>query len=171
MSLSLAQRLQCVEDELAIRNCVARYGMAVDCGATEAALACHTPDARYIVSAPATGREGDESVAGTAEDLVLAGRAAIAAMLESDLHHSMLPRCAHTVGPLQVELGGDAAQVHGYSRLYLREGESFRLLRVAVNRWQMQRCDGNWLIACRESRLVGEQAAQALLQEHFQQTV
>ena len=165
MNLTLEERLQRVEDELSVRNCIARYGMAVDCGDTEAALACHTAGARYIVSAPLSGREAGGTVTGQGEDadLVLQGRAAIADMLESDMHQSMLPNCAHTVGPLQVDVRDDVAVVLGYSRLYLLEGESFRLLRCAINRWQLRRPGRDWLIDSRESRRIGEAAAQRLL--------
>ena len=38
---ALERRLQRAEDELAVRNLIARYGMAVDCGDVQAALDCH----------------------------------------------------------------------------------------------------------------------------------
>lgn len=163
---AIEQRLARVEDELAIRNVVARYGMAADCGDTAAALACHTADARYIVSAPRSGRAsatGDTQPAAEERELVMQGREAIAGMLESALHRSMLPNCAHTVGPLHISLGNGQAVVVGYSRIYLREDAGPRLLRVAVNRWQMKKLDGSWLIDCRESRLLGEREAQEIL--------
>ncbi len=163
--LSQQQRLQRSVDELAVRNLVVLYGMAVDCGDTAAAVALHTADARYIVSSPRAGRDDTETAPSAVDgtDLVLQGRDAIAAMLESDLHQSLLPNCAHTVGPLHVDIKGGDAVVTGYSRLYQRQGDDFKLLRVAVNRWQLHKFDSSWLISCRESRLVGEAAAQRIL--------
>jgi len=152
-----AQRLQDVEDQLAIRNLMTRYGLAADCGNDALAMACHAEHARYCVSSPQAGREGEHA------DLVLEGRAAIGAMLRSELHQSMLPNTAHTVGPSAIEVEGDSAHAIGYSRLYLYEGGQPRLLRLAINQWHFERIDGHWLIAERSSRLVGEAAAQAIL--------
>lgn len=153
--MSLDDRIIRVEAELAIRNVIARYGMAADCGDIETALACHTKDAVYIVSNPNAGR-GDET-----NDLELKGHQAIADMLGSDMHQSLLPDCAHTVGPLVVEVTDNAAKVTGYSRVYHDQ----KLMRLAVNHWTMRNDDGVWKIARRESRVVGEEAAQTLLKE------
>ena len=53
------ERIEKIEAELAIRNVIARYGMAADCGDIQTALACHTEDAVYIVSNPHAGRDGE----------------------------------------------------------------------------------------------------------------
>jgi len=153
--MSLEDRITRVEAELAIRNVIARYGLAADCGDIEVALACHTIDAVYVVSNPRAGRDGE------AGDLELKGHQAIADMLGSEMHQSLMPDCAHTVGPLIVELEGESAKVTGYSRVYHKQ----KLMRVAVNHWTMRRVDNAWKIARRESRVVGEQAAQKLLKE------
>ncbi|MEZ5501700.1 MAG: nuclear transport factor 2 family protein [Halioglobus sp.] len=148
----LEEQLQRAQDELAIRNLMVRYGLAVDCGDVASAVACHSSDAVYTVSAPRTGR-GDDS---HATDLRLVGHRAIRDMLESELHQSLLPNCAHTVGPVAVEVGNGEARATGYSRLYRRQGEQFDLLRLAINEWRFSRIDCRWLIVSRESRLVGE---------------
>lgn len=155
----LEQRLQRAEDELAIRNLMVRYGLAVDCGDVAAAVACHSEDAVYIVSAPSAGREDDQP----AEDLELRGHQAIADMLSSELHQSLLPNCAHTVGPVTLEVAGDSARATGYSRLYHYQQQQFQLMRVAINEWQFVRRDERWFIASRESRLLGDEAAKQLL--------
>jgi len=145
-------RLEKIEAELAIRNVIARYGMAADCGDVATALACHTKDAVYIVSNPRAGRDGE------AGDLELRGHQGIADMLGSEMHQSLLPDCAHTVGPLFVEIDGQAAKVTGYSRVYHKQ----KLMRLAINHWIMRK-DQSWKIVKRESRLMGEEAAQRLL--------
>jgi len=147
-----ADRLRKVEAELAIRNVIARYGMAADCGDVKTALACHTEDAVYIVSNPRAGRAGETG------DLELHGHQAIADMLSSDMHQSLLPDCAHTVGPLVVDVDGEMAAVMRYSRVYHEQ----KLMRLAINHWTMRK-DEVWKIAKRESRVMGEHAAQALL--------
>lgn len=153
--MSQEDRITRIESELAIRNVIARYGMAADCGDIETALACHTNEAVYVVSNPNAGR-GNET-----DDLGLKGHHTIAEMLSSDMHQSLLPDCAHTVGPLLVEVNGDTARVLGYSRVYFNQ----TLMRLAINQWQMQRVETEWKIARRESRVIGEEAAQELLKK------
>lgn len=156
---SLEKRLQLAEDELAIGNLMTRYGLAVDCGDVAAALACHSEDAVYTVSAPKAGRTDGEP----AGDLKLLGHQAIADMLTSEMHQSLLPNCAHTVGPFCVEVTEDSARSTGYSRLYRREDDAFNLMRLAINEWRFKRQAGAWLIVSRESRLLGDDEAQQLL--------
>ena len=86
---------------------------------------------------------------------------AISDLLNSDMHQSLLPDCAHTVGPLVVTIEGEKASVTGYSRVYHKQ----KLMRVAVNHWTMRIENGVWKIARRESRVVGEEAAQSLLKK------
>ncbi|WP_026942021.1 nuclear transport factor 2 family protein [Hellea balneolensis] len=155
--MSLEDRISRVEAELAIRNVIARYGMAADCGDIETALACHMEDAVYVVSNPNAGR-GD--VTG---DLELKGHSAISDMLSSEIHQSLLPNCAHTVGPLLVEVDGHSASVLGYSRVYHNQ----KLMRLAVNSWTMRK-EESWKIARRESRVIGEDEAQTLLNKGLQ---
>lgn len=72
-------RLKQMEAELAIRNVIARYGLAVDCGHVAAALQCHTKEAIYIVSDPNAGRVGEGRESGG--DMEMKGHEAIADML------------------------------------------------------------------------------------------
>lgn len=160
--MNLQDRLDLVEAELAIRNVIALYGMAADCGDVETALSCHSEDAVYVVSNPSAGREGD------ADDLELQGHKAIADMLNSDMHQSLLPNCAHTVGPLVVKVSGDTANVLGYSRVYNQRDGKPELMRLAFNSWQMRNENGEWKIARRESRVMGEDKAQELLKTALQ---
>ncbi len=153
--MSFEDRITRIEAELVIRNVIARYGLAADCGDIDTALSCHTEDAVYVVSNPRAGRDGE------AGDLELMGHKAIAEMLGSDMHQSLLPDCAHTVGPLVVEVEGENAKVTGYSRVYHQQN----LMRLAVNHWTMQLENGAWKIARRESRVVGEEAVQNLLKK------
>ena len=156
----LEQRLKLAEDELALRNLMVRYGLAVDCGDVEAALACHNENAVYTVSSPTAGRDDCDS---NSADLHLKGHQAIADMLSSQMHQSLIPNCAHTVGPFTIELSGDSARASGYSRLYHRKDDNFNLMRLSINEWQFMRGINGWLITARESRLIGEKEAQTLL--------
>ena len=124
----LEQRLLHTESQLAIINLMTRYGMAADCGDIAAALACYNESAVYIVSAPTAGRDDYKDV----EDLVLCGHVAIGDMLSSEMHQSLIPNCAHTVGPGTIEVDGKTARATGYSRLYRRQEESFELMRLST---------------------------------------
>ncbi len=157
--MSTEDRLSRVEAELAIRNVIALYGLAADCGDIKTALSCHTEDALYIVSDPHAGRGAASA------DLELRGHSAIRHMLSSDMHQSLLPNCAHTVGSLVVELSGNEAAVTGYSRVYHTKNGAPYLMRLAFNHWHMKQDGGAWKIARRESRVMGEPAAQKLLKE------
>lgn len=155
-------RLERVEAELAIRNIIALYGLAADCGDIATALSCHTQDAVYVVSNPRAGRDGD------AADLELEGHAAISDMLSSEMHQSLLPNCAHTVGPLHVTVTGNTATVIGYSRVYNSVNTHPALMRLAFNMWTMKKSHGDWRIARRESRVMGEDAAQNMLTSNLE---
>ncbi len=162
-SPDIVTRLQVVEDELAIRNLITRYGLAVDCGEAETAAALNTAECVYEVAAPGSGRDdGERHEEAT---LMMEGQAAIRDMLEGAGHQALLPNCAHTVGPLQIELDGDTASASGYSRLYHAEGETVRLVRLGLNRWWLRREEGGWRIRRRTSCPVGSDAAQQLLKE------
>ena len=154
------RRLQRCEDELAIRNLIARYGLAADCGDVSAAMDCYSEQAEYTVSAPESGRTDGSA---SSKDLVMQGRFAIGEMLRSDLHQSLLPNCAHLVHSLVVSIGSDTARATGYSQIFRQEGSAINTMRVAVNRWILSRYSSGWLIDRRESRILGEQAAQDIL--------
>lgn len=154
----LEHRLLKAEDELALRNLIVRYGLAVDCSDIDAALACHIENAVYTVSSPTAGRDNFDS-----GDLYLKGHKAISEMLLSEMHQSLVPNCAHTVGPFTIEINGNSARATGYSRLYHRVVDDFKLMRLSINEWQFVRAETGWLISTRESRMVGEDEAQTLL--------
>lgn len=160
---ALEQRLARAEAELEIRNLITRYSLAADCGDAEAAAACHAEDAIYIVSSPCAGRSAEEGAEHGKADLVLEGRQAIAQMLLSPLHQSLLPDCAHTVGPFVVKVSDDRATTTGYSRLYRQGKEQFGLMRLSINKWKFKKQKGIWLITSRESRPMGTQEAQNVL--------
>lgn len=161
----LERRLSVAEAELAIRNLITRYSLAADCGDAEAAIACHTEQAVYTVSAPCAGRDKDEAAEHGSEDLKLHGHKAIAEMLNSPLHQSLLPDCAHTVGPFCVEITANTAKAVGYSRLYRKQEEEFGLMRLSINEWSFEKQQGQWLISARESRLLGSEEAQKILKD------
>lgn len=143
---ALERRLQVVEDELAIHRLIVRYGLAVDTGDAERTAAVFTPEGVY-----------------DADVRCMRGRAEIADMVQSDRHQAMVGRCAHQIGPATVQVDGDRAVAIGYSRVYLRDGDGIGIYRVSMNRWELERRDGSWLIARRRTRILGHAEATSLL--------
>jgi len=142
---ALSRRVQRLEDDLAIHRLIVRYGFAVDTGDAEGAAAVFTEDGVYDVDVG-----------------VMRGREAVAAMVRGERHQSMVGRCAHQIGPAVVEIDGERAVATGYSRVYLRGDAGIGIHRVSLNRWELVRRDGEWLIARRTTRLLGHAEAAAV---------
>lgn len=137
---ALAERLQKVEDELAIIRLIASYGPLVDCGSVEDAPGLFTDFAAYDVDGGA-----------------MLGAQAIASMLAGDLHQSCLRSgIAHAMGLPWVQLDVDAAIATNTTQVFLRDGETFRPWRVAQNVWRLERSGGRWRVTGRTNRLIGD---------------
>jgi ketosteroid isomerase-like protein len=143
----LEQRLRTVEDELEITRTVVEYGLAVDAGEAEATGQLFTEDAVFDVDATN----------------VMHGRAAVEAMVLGRAHQSLLPNCAHTIGPIVIEINGDSARTTGYSRIYRATGDSFELFRIGCNQWELERSSPGWRISKRTTRVLGSLESQAIL--------
>ena len=91
------------------------------------------------------------------------GREAIRTMVRGERHQSMVGHCAHQIGPAVVELRGtDRAVATGYSRVYLETRAGIHIYRVSFNRWELVKEEGEWRIAHRTTRVLGNAEAQAL---------
>jgi uncharacterized protein (TIGR02246 family) len=145
---SLTRRVQMLEDELAIHRLIVRYGLAVDTGDAERTAAVFTPEGVY-----------------DADVRLMNGRAAVADMVRGDRHQQMVGRCAHQIGPAVVRVDGDRAVALGYSRVYLHSADGIAVYRVSLNRWELERRAGAWLIARRLTRLLGHAEARAIFAE------
>ncbi len=143
---ALARRVRALEDELAVHRVIVRYGFAVDTGDADGAAAVFTEDAVYDVDGP----------------LRMEGREAVRNMVRGPRHQATLPNCAHQIGPAVVEIDGDRALATGYSRVYVRRAAGIEIYRVSFNRWELERRDGEWLIARRTTRLLGHEEAARL---------
>lgn len=150
----LARRLDRVEDELAVHKLLVRYGYAVDAGAADELAELFTEQAVYEI---------DSAYVGDGAPVTLEGRDALRNMIDGERHTALRPRCAHTIGPLTVEVEGDRARATGYSRVYWGPGSSAELHRLSANEWRCERVAGRWLIAYRRSVSVGSEQAQQLL--------
>jgi len=142
---ALVRRVQALEDELAIHRLIVRYGLAVDSGDAERTASVFAPDGIY-----------------DADVRYMHGRAEVADMVRGERHQRMVGHCAHQIGPAVVEIEGDRAVALGYSRVYLEDDGTIGIYRVSLNRWELERRDGTWLIARRVTRLLGHAEALAL---------
>lgn len=136
---ALADRVQRLEDELAIHRAITAYGLAADVGDADAAAATFTPDGIYDVD---IGH--------------LAGRDAIAGMLRGANHQAMVGHCAHQLGPAVIHtVDATGAIATGYSRVYLATRAGTHIYRVSMNRWELVKQNGRWLVARRITRRLG----------------
>ena len=145
---ALERRLQAVEDELAIHRLIVRYGLAVDTGDAARTVAVFSEDGVY-----------------DADVRLMRGREEVADMVRSARHQGMVGRCAHQIGPALVRVDGDRATALGYSRVYLRGDDGIDVYRVSMNRWELERRAGGWLITRRLTRLLGHAEALAIFRD------
>ena len=166
---TLEQRLRAVEDKLAILNLVASHPLGADTGAASHVQAMWAPDGVIDL---ANGKEA-------------AGHVAIAAMVAAPGHQAAIAGgLAHFAGLPHIELTGDTAVVTSYLQILTPQPDGaveavevpnhgasrgFRVHRVGVNRWELQRDsrDGTgWKIKRRTLRpLDGSEPARALLRQ------
>ncbi len=141
-------RLRTLEDEREIRELLVGYGFAVDSGDAEATAGLYTGDCVVDVDGGAALFHGTDGARG---------------LVTSEAHQSILPRCAHMIGPLAVRLAGDEAVATGYACVVVQEEDGPRIWRQGCNRWTLRRTTAGWRIARRETISIGSHAAGALL--------
>jgi uncharacterized protein (TIGR02246 family) len=135
----LGRRVERLEDELAIHRLIVAYGLGVDVGDPERGAAVFTEDGVYDVD---VGR--------------MDGREAVRTMIRGARHQEMVGHCAHQIGPAVVSLESPGrASAVGYSRVYLATRAGTHVYRVSLNRWDLVKEHGAWLIARRTTRLLG----------------
>ena len=148
---ALEKRTRLLEDQLAIYQLLAAYGPAVDSLSGDAAAALWVKDGTYE--------------AGT---YVFEGREALAGLVDIENHRTWVAQgCAHVVGLPQIAIDGDTAVARGYSRVYLHEGDHWRVHRASANRWELARTPEGWKVTHRVNRLLdGDEAARDLLRDY-----
>ena len=146
---ALARRVQRLEDERDIQRTLVRYGCAVDSGDGDATADLYTDDC--VIELDFGGGR------------TFRGRDGAKALVDDETHQSLLPDCAHLIGPLSVEVEGDHAVATGYATVVRRTGDDFSIWREGCGRWELVRREGEWRISHRTSIAVGSAAAQSLL--------
>ena len=150
----LEERLNRVEDELAITQLIASYGPLVDGGEADAVAGLWTEDGVYDVD---EGR--------------MAGRPQLAAMVRSRAHQGWIAGgCAHFLGPAHVTLHGDTAVAVCHSLMVVNGGgefgtdAAFGVRRATAHHFELVRTEEGWRVVRRTSRVLdGRPDAPALL--------
>ncbi len=141
----LEKRLQYLEDQEAIRECLSLYGYAADVGRSEEWLDLWTADGVYELD------EGPHK-----------GRAALTKIIAApdSTHKSIENRCLHTVENLFIRIDGDTAWAEGYSIVIVRERDTGNYIPwgCGYNHWDFRRDNGRWKLTCRRRKAVGDKA-------------
>ena len=156
----LDARIRQIEDELAIRRVILAYGPAADAGMAERAASIWLDEGIYDWDTQQTPHEG---------------RAAVAAMLQSDAHRNVIGGgAAHFAGPPLIELDGDRATALSYSMVLRRDSDTgrFYLWRLSAAHWELERVHDGWRVRRRTHRLLddtgsGRDLFGDVLREHF----
>jgi hypothetical protein len=127
-----------LEDQVAIYQLLASYGPAVDSRSGDAAADLWAPDGRYDFGGPP-----------------LEGRERIGGLVDLDTHAAYVAAgCAHVISMPVVRVEGDSAVATGYSRVYLRQGDGWKVERASANRWELARTAAGWKVTNRINRLL-----------------
>jgi uncharacterized protein (TIGR02246 family) len=151
----LAERLQAVEDELAITRLLTSYGFAVDGDDPQGCADLYAPDALVTIDDVTTLRGRDE----------------LRGIVTSDAHQAILPGCAHVMGPFTVHLSGDTATATGYATVYVADGPGRSVWRQSLSRWTLGRVSGAWRVQHRESWAIGREQGQQIAREGLQRVL
>ena len=152
---TLERRLQAAEDRMAIYQIIATYGPTADSCSKEVLRGLYADDGVYDHTegvAPYVGADG------------------VAGLVESATHLGYVEKgCAHITSMPHVVVKGDKAVATCNSRVYLKDGEHWRLERVSANRWEFERTLEGWRVKHRTNRLLnGDDAPRRLLARGLQ---
>jgi ketosteroid isomerase-like protein len=144
----LEERVQQLEDELAITRLIASYGPLVDAGEADAVADLWTEDGTYDV-----------------EGWQMTGRDDVREMVRSDGHqHLIAGGCSHFLGPAHVTVEGHEAVAVCESLLVRHRDGGFSVRRAGANHFRLTLEADGWRITERKTRaLDGSAEARDLL--------
>jgi hypothetical protein len=149
---SLEERVQRIEDHLAIQNLIAAYGPAADSCNMEDMTRIWHEDCVYDIGG--IGRyEGHER---------------LKQAFQIDFHTANVKQgSGHASTYPHVVIEGDRATATHYGTLFARRGDQFVLLRLTASRWDLQKFPGEgWRVMKRTNRaLDGNPEARQVLTE------
>ncbi|WP_269929362.1 nuclear transport factor 2 family protein [Aminobacter sp. HY435] len=145
---ALEARTKRLEDQLAIYQLLASYGPSVDSRSGNVTASLWAEDGAYDFG-------GDP----------LVGAENVGSLVNIEPHiHYVADGCAHVISMPHIAVDGDAAVATGYSRVYLNQGDHWRVERASANRWELIRTATGWRVQNRVNRLLnGQPEARDLL--------
>lgn len=145
---ALEARIAVLEDQLAIYQLFATYGPSVDSRSGSITASLWAEDGAYDFG-------GDP----------LVGAEIVGSLVDIEPHtHYVADGCAHVLSMPHVTIDGDKAVATGYSRVYLNQGDHWRVERASANRWELVRASEGWRVQNRINRLLnGQPEARDLL--------
>jgi hypothetical protein len=144
----LERRIRVLEDEADIRSVLVAYGFGVDSGDAPGTAALYSSDSLTVIDS----------------NIIIDGAEGIHEMVLGPEHQSILPGCAHVMGPFEIRVDGDTAVAVGYATTFTRTDGEIGVWRQSVNRWNLERRLDTWVIARRESRSLADPSASEFLQ-------
>jgi hypothetical protein len=141
-------RAQRAQDQLDIYQLVATYGPGVDSLNEESVRNLWTEDGVYDPG-------GNPYV----------GNDAVGKLIYGDIHQGFVNKgCAHVMSMPHIVVDGDTAVATGYSNVFLRDGDHWRVERASANRWELVRTAAGWKVKHRLNRqLLGSDKSRRVL--------
>jgi len=144
----IVQRLQRIEDTLAIYELIASHPPSADTALADYTASIYMPDGIFDRGGSLDGAQGAEAIA--------------AFILRPEHEEAIRGGLAHFAGLPLIDLRGDRATVTSYLQIIAldKQGErrelanhgvstGYRIHRVVVNRWLLERHAGRWKIRSR----------------------
>jgi len=144
----LKRRIEHLEDESQIRTVLNSYGPAVDSNDPEKTSMLYAEDCTVDIDGGwfAHGREESKNI------------------VIGEVHQSILPNCAHIMGPYVIRIDGDRATASGYATIFVRSDGEVNIWRQSYQCWELVKRDDRWQVLKRISRSTGREDGHALLQ-------
>ncbi len=134
---TIEQRLQMLEDRLAIYQLLATYGPGVDSLSQDVIAGMWAEDGVYEIVGLARYESGE----------------AVGEMLNGEMHQRYVNTgCGHVISMPHVVIEGDTAIATGHATIYLRDGDHWRIERLSAARWEFVRTTSGWRVKHRTNQ-------------------
>ena len=138
---ALEKRVQLLEDQEKIRECLARYGFTADLGRSQAYVDNYTDDGVIDLS-PTMKYVGKDQLL---YDFIT----------DPKSHKKIENRSLHTSVNFFIRVNGTKAWAEGYSIVFTREGAGYAVFTCGYNHWDFEKKGDRWYLKYRYRRPVG----------------
>ena len=137
---ALEKRVQVLEDQEGIRECLARYGFNADLGRSQEYVDNYVKDGAIDLG-PTTKYVGHDQL--------------LYDFITGKGHKSLENHCLHTVCNLFIRVDGSSGWAEGYSIVFLKQGEGYVPYTCGYNHWDFEKRGSRWFLKYRYRRPVG----------------